>query len=70
MRDGTMVRRNMRRELVTVDELRAELRAHGIETFEQVKLAFMEADGEITIIRAGAGAEPGGGPTRQGPPLG
>ena len=70
IRDGTMVRRNMRRELVTVDELRAELRAHGIETFEQVKLAFMEADGEITIIRAGAGAEPGGGPTRQGPPLG
>ena len=70
IRDGTMVRRNMRRELVTVDELRAELRAHGIETFEQVKLAFMEAYGEITIIRAGAGAEPGGGPTRQGPPLG
>ena len=57
-------------ELVTVDELRAELSAHGIETFEQVKLAFMEADGEITVIRAGAGAEPGGGPTRQGPPLG
>jgi len=71
IRDGTMLRKNMRRELVTVDELSAKLRAHGIETFGQVKLAFMESDGEITVIRDGAaGDDANSGPPRQGPPVG
>lgn len=56
MRDGRMLRRNMRRELVTEDELRAQLRAQGIEDFADVRRAVMESDGEISVIRR----EPGG----------
>jgi uncharacterized membrane protein YcaP (DUF421 family) len=42
----------MRREFVTADELMAQLRQHGIEHLSQVKLAAMESDGSISIIRA------------------
>jgi uncharacterized membrane protein YcaP (DUF421 family) len=40
----------MRRELITEEELRSHLRQHGIAEFTQVKAAYMEGDGQITII--------------------
>lgn len=52
VRDGRMLRRNMKRELVTTEELMAQLRQHGIERLEQVKTAQMENDGNISVIRA------------------
>ncbi|HHX89622.1 MAG TPA: DUF421 domain-containing protein [Paracoccus sp.] len=55
IRDGMYQRRNMRRELVTEEELRSALRVEGIEEVEDVKLAVLEADGEISVIRRGAG---------------
>lgn len=51
VRDGQIQQRNMRRELVTRDELMAQLRQHGIERLSQVKLATMENDGNISVIR-------------------
>lgn len=64
VRDGRIQQRNMRRELVTRDELMAQLRQHGIERLSQVKLATMENDGSISVIRAdggdGDGAPAGG----------
>ncbi|MGE5386643.1 MAG: DUF421 domain-containing protein [Betaproteobacteria bacterium] len=50
--DGRVLRHNLRYELVTIDELKAKLREQGIERFSQVKQAFMESDGEISILRA------------------
>jgi uncharacterized membrane protein YcaP (DUF421 family) len=50
VRDGKMLRRNLRRELITTDELMANLREHGIDKLEDVKLATMESDGEISVI--------------------
>lgn len=64
VRRGVIERRNMRREFVTMEELMAQLRQHGIENLGQVKLAAMEADGNISVIRAddGGGDEaPAGG---------
>lgn len=52
VRDGQMLRRHMRREFVTAEEIMAQLRQHGIERLSQVKLATMESDGSISIIRA------------------
>jgi uncharacterized membrane protein YcaP (DUF421 family) len=52
VRDGRLLRRNMRRELVTEDELKSKLREQGIERFEQVKVARMESSGEISVIKA------------------
>lgn len=49
--NGKMLRKNMRAELVTVEELMAQLRENGIESCAQVKRACMEADGMISIIK-------------------
>jgi uncharacterized membrane protein YcaP (DUF421 family) len=49
--DGRLLRLNMRRELVTEQELMAVLRKEGIDDPAHVKSARMEADGEISVIR-------------------
>jgi len=51
VKDGRMLRRNMRRELVTDEELQAMLRENGIEDMSEVKSAHMESDGQISVIR-------------------
>jgi uncharacterized membrane protein YcaP (DUF421 family) len=48
--DGRMLRRNMRAEFVTVEELMAQLREKGLEDCRHVKAAYMEADGRISVI--------------------
>lgn len=47
---GRLVRRNMRRELVTEEELMAVLRKQGIDDVASVRSACLEADGEISVI--------------------
>ncbi len=49
--NGKMLRKNMRAELVTTEELMAQLREHGIDDCAQVKRACMEADGMISVIK-------------------
>lgn len=56
VRRGRILARNLRREYVTVPELMAGLREHGIDKLSQVKMARMEADGGITVIRERDGA--------------
>ena len=51
VRDGRMLRRNMRREFISVEELRSKMREHGIEDLAQVRAMTLEADGEISVIR-------------------
>ena len=50
IRDGELQRRGMRREYITQDELMTELHLRGLERFEQVKCAYVESDGKISII--------------------
>ena len=50
VKDGRLLRRNMRRELITEEELRSHLRQQGIAEFAQVQAAYMEGDGQISII--------------------
>jgi uncharacterized membrane protein YcaP (DUF421 family) len=47
--NGEVLRRNMRQELVTMDELLARLREEGVEGPAEVARAFMEADGNISV---------------------
>lgn len=49
--NGRMLRKNMRSEFVTTEELMAQLREKGLEDCTGVKAAYMEADGKISIIR-------------------
>lgn len=51
VRDGQMLRRHMRQELVTVEELRSLLREQGIEDVATVRLAFIEPDGGLSVLR-------------------
>lgn len=51
--NGQMNRRNLRKEYVTEDELHAMLREQGVEDIQQVKRAYMEGDGHISVITNG-----------------
>jgi uncharacterized membrane protein YcaP (DUF421 family) len=51
VRHGRIVHRNLRREHLSEDELKGKLRQHGIEQLQEVKVALMESDGEISVIR-------------------
>ncbi|HEY9693302.1 MAG TPA: YetF domain-containing protein [Oculatellaceae cyanobacterium] len=47
---GRMLPENMEEELLTKDELMRLLRQHGVQKLDDVKAAFMEADGSISVI--------------------
>lgn len=51
VREGKLQRRNMRKEFITLDELNEKIREAGIERLDQVKMMYMESDGEISIIK-------------------
>jgi len=55
VRDGRILAANLRRELMTRDELMVQLRRHGIEDVGQVKGAWIEADGGVSVIRRRSG---------------
>lgn len=48
--NGVKLKRNMRREYVTDEELDAMLREHGVESAADVKAAYMESDGNLSVI--------------------
>jgi uncharacterized membrane protein YcaP (DUF421 family) len=47
IRDGKVNRRNLRRELITMDELKAQLREQGIEKLDRVRSLLWRATGEL-----------------------
>ncbi len=49
--NGRLLRRNMRQEFVTEEELMAQVRKEGLEDCREIKAAFLEADGRISFIR-------------------
>lgn len=51
IQNGNMIKENMRRELVTVDELRGHLREQGIEHIGEVARATIESDGRISVVK-------------------
>lgn len=72
IRDGRLQRGNMRQELVTISELKSKLREQGIEKVSDVKAAFMESNGEISVItfepqgNGGGGGQPAATPEKGG----
>ena len=49
--NGRMLRRNMQAELVTSEELMAQLREKGFEDCQDVEAAYMEGNGQISVIK-------------------
>lgn len=51
IQNGRMLRRNMRQELVTEDELMSQLREHGLDDVQEVKEAYIESNGQFSVIK-------------------
>jgi uncharacterized membrane protein YcaP (DUF421 family) len=51
VREGRMLAGNLRRQLITSDELVAQLRKHGVDDVAEVKGAWIEDDGQISVVR-------------------
>ena len=49
--DGKFLRRNMRKEMITNEELESQMRQNGIEDVSQVKTACLESDGHFSFIK-------------------
>ena len=48
--DGRLLRARMREELLTEEELKGQLRLQGVADPSEVKAAYMEGDGRISVI--------------------
>jgi uncharacterized membrane protein YcaP (DUF421 family) len=52
LQDGRPIERNLRRERITLEELRSAARQQQIASLERVRLAILETDGRISFIPA------------------
>ena len=50
IKNGKLLKRNMRREYLTEEELTDHLRLEGIDDVAEVKAAYVEGDGKISVI--------------------
>lgn len=53
VRQGTIVRSSLAKELMTESELLSQLRLHGVDDLRNVRIAYLEGDGRISVITDG-----------------
>jgi uncharacterized membrane protein YcaP (DUF421 family) len=46
-----MVKKNMEKEHIVIEELEQALREHGISTFVDVGISVLEVDGSISVLK-------------------
>ena len=51
IKDGRLQRQNMRKELITLEELMGQLREQGVDRVEDVKTCCLEGDGTVSVIK-------------------
>lgn len=51
VKDGQVIRKGLRHEVMNEKELMAALRLQGVSDVREVKLALMEVDGQVSVIR-------------------
>jgi uncharacterized membrane protein YcaP (DUF421 family) len=49
--NGRVVAENLRRELISPEDLHSKLRLHGVENVADVRDAWLEPDGEISVVK-------------------
>ena len=49
---GRLNRSNIRREMLSEDDLRSQLREKEVLTYDEVKLAMLEGDGRLSVIKS------------------
>ena len=67
VKDGRMLRRNMRRELITEEELMSQLRQQGVGDLSEVEQARLEGDGHISVVKRESGGGSGRGDGQKQP---
>jgi uncharacterized membrane protein YcaP (DUF421 family) len=51
IKEGKIQWRNLRKQMITEDELRGKLREQGVEQVEDVRKSYMEDDGSISVVK-------------------
>ncbi|MDQ3802079.1 MAG: DUF421 domain-containing protein [Acidobacteriota bacterium] len=51
IKDGEMIIRNMRKQMITREELRSQLRLQGVEDVSEVRECYLEGSGSISVIK-------------------
>lgn len=51
VKNGRVIQRNLRAELLSIDDLMSQLREHGVERLDQVKRCYSESDGKLSVIQ-------------------
>jgi uncharacterized membrane protein YcaP (DUF421 family) len=51
VQEGKLLRQNLRRELITPEEIMSQLRQQGVGDLREVKRAYIEGDGQISVIK-------------------
>jgi len=67
VRDGRMLRHNMRKELITDEELMSQIRLQGVDDLSRVRDASMEGDGRVSVITRDDAPDARGAPEKDAP---
>ena len=51
IKEGSVQRRNLRKEMLTTADLMEQLREQGVEDVAEVKRCYLEADGHLSVIK-------------------
>jgi len=51
VKNGSILKDNLRKELITNDELMSKLREKGVTDLSQISEVYMESDGQISVIQ-------------------
>lgn len=51
IKDGRLLKQNLRKEMITEEEMISMLREQGVERVEEVKKAYLEGDGKLGLIK-------------------
>jgi uncharacterized membrane protein YcaP (DUF421 family) len=68
VKDGRALRQNLRKEMISMDELMSQLREQGVEHLSEVKKCYLEGDGHVSVIKNEAGGDDGGGGSKKNQP--
>jgi uncharacterized membrane protein YcaP (DUF421 family) len=67
IKNGRLQRYNMRRELITEEELMEKLREQGIDNVAEVEESYLEPDGQVSVITKDANRNKGKTPKKRVP---
>lgn len=60
VKDGRVLRQNLRKEMISMEELQSQLREQGVSDVSEVRRCYLEGDGHVSVLKYESG-EGGGG---------